>query len=311
MKREPELLQTLVDAIAEFGSIKNACGVCGVSNGAFFNWCKQSALDGGEEFMVSIGEEPMLFHEAVKMAQRQVSFEILENFRLRLLRGTDEVARFQGKTVFRRDPALDHLSDRDLEDLGITTRYLRDTAGEFIPEVIHHEPSVQGVLAFLAAEFPRQWGAKSTVEINQRSTGVQVVKHQYAQPKPLAVPVHEVTPVAAIEAPIVDVEPDDLSDILGEEPVTESAESLAVAESVKAPPVAEPVAAPPVTGPAVPVKPLTDLTRDLLDRLARRPGADRAAPVMTQPVFRPEADDLDPRRTGAGSGPPPGAIKVV
>lgn len=309
MKREPELLQKLVDGIAETGTIKNACRMYGVSNGAFFNWCKQSASAGGQEFMVSVGEEQMLFHEAVKTAQRQVSFEILENFRYRLLNGTHEVARFQGKTVYRRDPSLDHLSDGDLEDLGITSRYLRDANGEFIPEIIHHEPSTQATLAFLASEFPKQWGNKQTIEVNSRSSGVQVVK--YAQPKPSPVPVQEVVPVAAIEAPIVDVEPEDLTDILGE-PLAESGEPAPVAASPVAeprtpPPVAEPVTLPP----GEPAKPLSDLQRDLLDRLARRPGADRASAVMTPPIGRPEPDDVDPRRTGAGSGPPPGAIKVV
>ncbi|MCK1346028.1 hypothetical protein [Bradyrhizobium sp. CW11] len=307
MKREPELLQKLVDGIQEYGTIKNACRACGVSKAAFFNWCKQSGSDGGEEFMVSVGEERMLFSDAVRMAQRQVSFEVLESFRLRLLRGTDEISRFQGKTVYKRDPALDHLSDQDLEDLGITTRYLRDADGEFIPETIHHEPSVQGVLAFLAAEFPKQWGNKSTVEINQRSTGVQVVSHRFA-PKPSLPPVQEVAPVAAIDAPIIDVEPDDvgpddLADLLGEELVAEQPELAPVAKLVAPAPVTEPRLARPAQ--------VSELTRDLLDRLARRPGADRAAPLMSPSVFRPEADDLDPRRTGAGSGPPPGAIKVV
>ncbi|MET4045347.1 hypothetical protein ABIC03_007079 [Bradyrhizobium sp. RT6a] len=302
MKREPELLQKLVDGIQEYGTIKNACRACGVSKAAFFNWCKQSGSGGGEEFMVSVGEEPLLFHEAVKVAQRQVSFEILENFRYRLLHGTDEVARFQGRTVWRTDPRVAHLSDQDLTDLGITTRYLRDADGEFIPETIHHEPSVQGVLAFLAAEFPKQWGNKSSVEINQRSTGVQVVSHRFAS-KPSLPPVQEVARVAAIDAPIIDIEPDDLADLLGEEPVGEQAQPALAAKPIAPAPNAEPQ----------PVQPaqVSELTRDLLDRLARRPGADRAAPVMSPSVFRPEADDLDPRRTGAGSGPPPGAIKVV
>lgn len=245
----------------------------------------------------------MPFFEAVRASTRSVAFEVQENFRYRLLRGTDEIARFQGKTVYKRDPALDHLSDQDLEDLGITTRYLRDANGEFIPEMIHHEPSVHGVLAFLAAEFPKQWGNKSTVEINQRSTGVQVVKHQFA-PKPSLPPVQEVAPVAAIEPPIIDVESDDLADLLGEEPIANHAETVPVAQP--APPVVEPVSAPP----SQPEK-VSELTRDLLDRLARRPGAERAAPIISSPIFRPEADDLDQRRIGAGSGPPPGAVKVV
>lgn len=304
MKREPELLQQLVDGIQEYGTIKNSCRACGVSNGAFFNWCKQSASDGGEGFMVSIGEEPMLFHEAVKMAQRQVSFEILENFRYRLLRGTDEVARFQGKTVYQRFGELDGWSDAEIRELGLE-RYKRDpSTGEFLPELIHHEPSTQATLAFLASEFPRQWGAKQTIDVNSRSTGVQVVKHQFA-PKPLPVPIQEIAPkpVQRIEAPI-DVEPDDLSDILGD--VTESAEPVRPATQSAdpaTPPRAEPV-------PPQPPKPLNDLTRDLLTRLAQRPGANRATMAMP-PVGRPEPDDSDPRRTGAGTTPPPGAIKMV
>ncbi|GAB9237911.1 hypothetical protein [Bradyrhizobium diazoefficiens] len=298
MKRDKALLQQLVDTIAETGTINSACRMHDVSNGAFFNWCKQSATDGGEQFTVEIGEEPMLFHEAVKMAQRQVSFDILENFRLRLLRGTDEIARFQGRTVYKRDPALDHLSDQDLEDLGITTRYLRDANGEFIPEMIHHEPSVQGVLAFLSSEFPSRWGNKQTIEVNSRSSGVQVVKHQFA-PKPS--PVQEIAPVAAIEAPVIDVEPEDLADLLGEAPMS--------AEPITPPPPVEPAAATPL--PAEPAKPLSDLQRDLLDRLARRPGTDRAPAVAMPNVGRPEADDLDPRRTGPGSAPPANAIKMI
>jgi hypothetical protein len=304
MKRNGELLQQLVDGIAEFGSIKNACRACFVSKAAFFNWAKQSATNGGEEYMVSVGDESMLFHEAIKMAQRQVSFDILENFRLKLLRGGSyEPAKFQGKTVYKRDPALDHLSDQDLQDLGIVTRYLRGPDGEFLPEQVFTEISTQALLAFLASEF-KQWGNKQTIEVRSQSTGVQIVKPQYA-PRPSLALVQE---VAAIEAPIVDVEPedvesDDLSDILGEEPVTEP-ELVAETPPIAPPPIVQPAR------PAEPAKPLTELQLDLLERLKRRPGADRASPVTAQPVFRPELDDSDPRRTGAGS-PPPGAIRVV
>lgn len=308
VRRDTKLLQALVDGIQSHGTIANSCRMHGVSNGAFFNWAKLSKLEGGEEFMVSIGDEPMLFHEAIQTAQRQVSFQILENFRLKLLRGGSwEPAKFQGKTVYKRDPALDHLSDQDLQDLGITTRYLRGPDGEFLAEQVFTEVSTQATLAFLASEFPKQWGNKSTVEINQRSTGVQVVKHQYAQPKPSPVPVQEVVPVAAIEAPIIDVEPDDLSDILGE-PLPEPAPVAAppIAEPRTPPPVAEPVTPPP----AEPAKALSSLQRDLLDRLARRPGADRASVIMAPPIGRPEPDDVDPRRVGAG-GPPANAVKMV
>lgn len=313
MKREPELLQKLVEGIQEYGTINNACRACGVSNGAFFNWCKQSTTIGGEEFMVSIGDEPMPFHEAVRIAQRCVSFDILESYRYRMLHGTDEVARFQGKTVYQRFPELDGWSDDDIRGLGLE-RYKRDpVTGEFMPELIHHEPAIQGVLALLAAEFGSLYGNKQTIEVNSRSTGVQVVKHQFA-PKPRAV--QEITsapPIATIEAPIdaeatdivaddlSDTEPDDLSDLLREAPRS--------AEPVTPPPPALPTGATPPPGQVA--KPLSELQRDLLDRLARRPGAARASAVVMPDVGRPEADDLDPRRTGAGSVPPANAIKMV
>ncbi|GEM_PF-3762778 len=284
MIREPELLQKIVDAVQETGTIKNACRACGVSYSSAFAWMKasSSAAPGDDEFMVSVGDERLMFHEAVKLAQRQVSFEILENFRHKLLHGTYEVARFQGKTVFQRHEELDGWSDAEIRELGLE-RYKRDpVTGEFLPELIHHEPSTQAVLAFLAAEYPKQWGNK--VEINQRSTstGVTVVKHQFA-PKPLAAAVQEIAPlpaqpVVAFEAPVEvkpeEIEPEshDLSDILGE--------AVAVPQTEPAPSAALPI--------TPPTKQLSELERDLLARLGRAPAV---------PVGRPEADDLDPRRT--------------
>lgn len=310
MKRDPELLQKLIDGIQEYGTIKSACRASGVSNGSFFSWCKLSASEGGEEFVVSVGEEPMLFHEAVRTAQRSVSFEILESYRYRMLHGTDEVARFQGKTVYQRFPELDGWSDDEIREVGLE-RYKRDPlTGEFMPELIHHEPVMQGVLALLAAEFGKLYGNKQTIEVSSRSTGVRVVKHQFA-PKPPLAGVQDIgpaLPIAAIGAPVdleatdlCDLEPDDLSDVLGEAPLS--------AEPVTPPPPAQPAVA--TRPPAQTAKPLSDLQRDLLDRLARRPGAARASAVVMPNVGKPEADDLDPRRTGAGSAPPPYAIKMV
>ncbi|OSI70870.1 hypothetical protein [Bradyrhizobium canariense] len=299
MKREPELLQKLVDGISETGTIANSCRLNGVSNGAFFNWCKLSKSEGSSEFVVAMGEEPMPFHEAVQMAQRQVSFQILENFRYRLLNGTNEVARYQGRAQYQRFAELDGWSDAEIRELGLE-RYRRDPiTGEFMPELIHHEPSTQAVLAFLASEFPKQWGNKQTIEVNSRSQGVQVVRHPFA-PKPS--PVLEIAAPTMIEAPI-DVEPheDDLTDILGD--------ASAPVKPVTTPPVAEPIVA--TAAPSEPAKPLSDLQRDLLDRLARRPGADRACVLGMPNVGRPEADDLDPRRTGAGFVHPLGAVKMV
>lgn len=295
-KRGPEFFSELIAAIAETGSIAGAARVVGCSKAAVWGWLSASGR-GEPGYEVEYNGETMPLHQAVKQAQRLVSFTILENFRHRLLHGTDEIARFQGKTVYRRDPALDHLSDQDLEDLGITTRYLRDANGDFIPEMIHHEPSVQGVLALLAAEFPKTWGNKSTVEISSKSTGVKVVEHRYSKPK-VPVRVEVLEEATALAAPSSQVE-DDLSDLLGEE----SAESADDAPPINPDPVV--AAQPAETVARPPPQPLSPLQRELLARLKAGPGATRAAPVRPTGA----ADNFE---DGVGAGQPkPGGVKVL
>ncbi|MET4216955.1 hypothetical protein ABIB00_002152 [Bradyrhizobium sp. LB14.3] len=292
-KRNPEFFAELIDAIAETGSIAAAARAVACSKAAVWGWLSASGR-GEPGYEVEYNGERMPLHQAVKQAQRLVSFTILEQFRHRLLHGTDEPAKFQGRQVFRRDPALDQFSDQDLEVFGITTRYLRDANGDFIPEMIHHEPSVQGVLALLAAEFPKTWGNKSTVEINSKSTGVKVVEHRYAKPR-APVPV-EVLEATALAPPSFRVE-DDLSELLGDE----SAKSVDDAPLIKP----EYVVAPQPAEPVAPPQPLSPLQRELLARLKAGPGATRAAPV------RP-AGAADNFEDGVGADhPKPGGAKVL
>ncbi|MCG2628843.1 hypothetical protein L6654_19590 [Bradyrhizobium sp. WYCCWR 13023] len=299
-KLNPEILAQFVEAVADTGSISNAARKVGISVSSAWSWLSQSR-QGGDEFDVEYMGETMPLHEAVKRAQRVVGATILDNFQLRLMKGTAEISRYQGKTTYMRDPKLDLLSDQDLHDLGITTRYLLDDEGKPIPEVIHHEPSVAAVLAYLAANYPKTWGNK--IEVNQRSTtasGVQVVPR--------------LRPALATEAPAeqpIDVEPEDLTDILG--PDEERAPALIEFEVT---PVSEPEppaeAVEPVEEAALPTEPASDepmrrlstLQLDLMARLARRSNAIRPA------AGRVEADDIDTRRIGAGT-PPKGATRVV
>ncbi|UGX93687.1 hypothetical protein G6321_00050295 [Bradyrhizobium barranii subsp. barranii] len=295
-KRSPEFFAELVAAIAQTGSIAAAAKACRCSVSSVWGWLSSSAK-GEPGFDVDWMGETVPLHQAVKQAQRLVSAAILDRFRSRLLHGTDEVARFQGRTVFRRDPALDHLDDKSLEQLGITTRYLKDAEGNFIPEMIHHEPPVQGVLALLAAEFPKVWGAKSTVEINQKSSGVKIVRHGYDQPK-APVPVEVVQEAPALAPPSVD---DDLSDLLGEEsePVEPEPEAIELPVPEPQPVIQAEPEPPPPTG-------LTELQRELLSRLKAGPGSTRSAPV------RPTGGAADNFEDGVGPGQPrPGGVKVL
>lgn len=298
-KRSPEFFAELVVATAETGSIAAAAKVCRCSTSAVWGWLSASAK-GEPGFDVEWMGETMPLHQAVKQAQRLVSATVLDNFRHRLLHGTDEPAKFQGRQVYKRDPALDHLSDQDLDDLGITTRYLRRPDGSFIEETIHHEPPIQGVLALLAAEFPKVWGAKSTMEINQKSSGVKVIRHEYGQPKPKApVSVEIVQEVPALAPPSLD--DDDLSDLLGDsEPIEPEPEAIELPEPEPQPVMQEESEQiPPQQG-------LTELQRELLSRLKAGPGATRSAPV------RPTGAAVDNFEDGVGPGQPrPGGVKVL
>ncbi|QOZ79922.1 hypothetical protein XH83_33805 [Bradyrhizobium sp. CCBAU 53351] len=305
-KRSPETLAEFVEAVADTGSVANAARKVGISISSAWSWMAQSR-QGQSGFDLEYMGQSMPLHEAVKQAQRVVGATILDNFQLRLLKGTQEVSRYQGKTVFKRDPKLDLLSDQDLTDLAITTRYLLDDEGNPIPEVIHHEPPVAAVISFLQATYPKTWGHK--IEVSNRSTaasGVQVVPRM--------------KPAAAINAPAeppVDVEPKDLTDILGpddesvpatiELEVTPAPEPGPSAEAVE--PGAESASPAEPEPPSESLKPLSALQLDLMARLAQRSNATKPAPVMVS-SGRIEADDLDPRRNGAGT-PPKGAVKVV
>lgn len=299
-KRGPEFFAQLVAAVAETGSIAAAAKVCRCSTSSVWGWLSASAK-GEAGFEVEFMDEVMPLHAAVKQAQRLVSANILDRFRSRLLHGSNEIARFQGKTVYKRDPALDHLSDQDLEDLGITTRYLRRPNGSFVEEVVHHEPPIQGVLAYLAAEFPKVWGSNSTVEINQKSSGVKVIRHEYGQSKPKAPVPIEVVQEAPTLAPSND---DNLSDLLGEE--SEPVEAAPEASELRGPEPQPAIQAEPEPASPPPPQGLTELQRELLSRLKAGPGTTRSAPV------RPTGAAVDNFEDGVGPGEPrPGGVKVL
>lgn len=299
MKRSPEFFAELVAAIAETGSIAAAARVCRCSVSAVWGWLASSAK-GEPGFDVEWMGETVPLHIAVKQATRLIGAGILDRFRHRLLHGTEEVCRFQGKTVYKRDPALDHLSDQDLADLGITTRYLRRPDGSFVEERQIVEPPVAAVLAYLSSEYPKVWGAKSTVEINQKSSGVKVVRHEYIQPKPKAPVPLEIVQEAPSLAPPVDDGEDDLSDLLGEESETIEPEPEAI--ETEPAPIVQAEAEPSPTAP----QGLSPLQRELLARLKAGPGATRSAPV------RPTGSAVDNFEDGIGPGqPPPGAVRVI
>ncbi|MBR0989122.1 LysR family transcriptional regulator [Bradyrhizobium japonicum] len=303
MKKSQATYAELLDAIVEHGSITTAARSIGVSPASAFSWMQQSAK-GEPGFDVEWMNETVPLHAAVKQASRQVGFDILEGFRKRMRDGVTTVAQYQGKTVYRRDPACDRYSDSELIELGID-RYLRDGAGNFIPETVWTPPPVQGVLALLAAEFPRLYGNKNTVEISQKTSGV--VRHQvsYSLSKPSApMAVVEVLPPSPAIAPpeeiIGSADDDDLSDILGEMGDTAAERP---SESQPAPVRAEPPATPPE--PELQAAGLTPLQRDLMARLKAGPGGARTAPV--QPTGSPAKDQPD----DVPLAPPAGAMKVL
>jgi hypothetical protein len=114
--------------------------------------------------------EMMPFHKAVAGARRLALHEVIGRMETRSLVGHREPVFYQGKPTWVEDEALAYFSDEDLKTFGIPDRFKRDGFGNRIQNTILHEPPVALVLAVAAANFPKVYGAKSEINVNQKST---------------------------------------------------------------------------------------------------------------------------------------------
>jgi hypothetical protein len=186
----------------------------------------------------------MPFHKAVALARKVALADALGQFEQRCLEGDETPVFYQGRPMWIEDESLSHLSQDDLERLGIPDRYLR-VNGRRVQHTIKSAPPVAAVVKLLEANF-KTYAQRSEVSIHARhSGGVSVVNVPKVLP---AVEVVQPPQIAPPTSTNVEVE---------EPPASHDA-------------VEEPIAAEPEPEPQ-PERRISALERDLLDRLRQGP----------------------------------------
>jgi hypothetical protein len=203
MKKSVETLTAICDWIAAGCSQSEAAKRCGVSVSSFWSWVK-SSQQSPAEWQMTYCDSQMSFAEATVLARKICLHGTLSEFEARMRTGTEIPVYFQGRPQFKDLEAAVGLDEDTRELLGMPRDGLeRDAQGNRIPLTLHQDPPIAGVIRLLSANFPKLYGEKSTVDINQRvNLGVTVVGR-----KPLPPPVIDITPIPAaaprlIEKPV-------------------------------------------------------------------------------------------------------------
>ncbi len=327
MKKSQTTLTAICDLIAA-GCLSQAEAArrCDVSVATYWSWISQSQK-GNLDFVIAYCEESMTFHEAVKLARKIALHDVLGKYEQRMHEGTREKVFFQGRPQWKEREDCAGLDDQTVMLLFGTDRWERDANGQRIQLEIVHAPPIAGVIKLLEANFPKQYGQKSTVDINQRiNLGVTTISRQ---PKP-SLPVEILPPLPAISAPTVtddvgDNDGDDLSELLGEEPqdiqaayveieqpADIQAADVEIEEPKKDPMVSQPAPAPAPTIVNPRFGALTPEQAAILGRL--RANIPVTAPQQPNAIVGKfsavDPDDTDARRVGMG-GIPKGGSKIV
>jgi hypothetical protein len=306
MKKSPETFAAICEAICNSPSYANAARAVGIGEATLWRWIGLSQ-NGDSDFVFEWMGEQVPLHVAMKSARKMAAAGIIQNLEHRALHGDNLQSFYKGQPQWQLDPALFSWSDDELQALGMD-RYQRDEKGKLIPVIIHTPPPVALALAVASAHYPKMYGNHSEVTVNNRNSGVTTVKHVYGD-KAKALP----APVEILAPPIATTD-DDLSDLLGEEPI-EAGEfseepSADSAEFVEA--AAEPVASPPpqpVPEPAPPAPTKTDarfgnMTPEqmaILGRLrANAPASVTQPSGIVEKFSATDADDYSEKRTGRG-----------
>jgi hypothetical protein len=302
--KSKETLQAIVQNIAG-GMLcyTDAARAAGASPATFWRWMKSSAT-GDAEFVIDFMDEKVQFADAVKNARKLAILDIAGKFESRMMNGHEERVFFQGRPQYKERPECIGLPDDVVRLLGYDHRWQVDESGVPIPLTIHHEPPIAGVIKVLESHF-LMYRPRSEVNVNQRVSGGVTVVDRKA--KPLPAPVVQIAPpsqtaVEPIEDPADDADDDvdlsadedddlDLSDILGEEP---SADVAPVELASEPEPDSEPEPQPDPPARAG----LSELERDLLDKLRAGPKSPRPTALVNTGNSSSRADD-PPERIGA------------
>jgi hypothetical protein len=185
-KRSPQLLTAICDTVASgILSQAEAARRNGVSVASFWAWVAQPQK-GEAGFVFEYCGEQMSFHQAIALARKIALHDVLGRFEQRAHYGSDEPVFYQGRPEWKEDESLSGLDDEMIAALGYPDRFERDANGQRIQLTIHHEPPVAGVIKVLEANFPRQYGQKSEVNINQKTQAWRHRCQSELRPKEIA-----------------------------------------------------------------------------------------------------------------------------
>lgn len=294
MKRTPETLIAICDTIASgILSYAAACRVNNVSSRAFWGWIKASQ-GGDEDYLIEYLGEQIQFSKAINAARRIALHEIRASFEQRCLMGHDEIQTYMGEITWQKDRRCVGIDDPDIREMLGYQRdgFLRNEAGEVVPNVVHRQAPVAAVLRVIEAAFPVEYrpGTNNTVAISGSAVvGVQMMRPSNKPPViPPAPPLPQLEvlddadelQIPETDDDVLDDEPaaaDDMQPIT--QPGVQSDERM-IAEPTPAEYQPSPPAAP--LAPTRSGRPLSALERDLLSR-ARGTPEQRAAPITMEP----------------------------
>jgi hypothetical protein len=293
MIKSPEILQQIVQNIAG-GQLcyTDAARAAGASPATFWRWMKSSAT-GDTEFIIPFMDEKVQFADAVKNARKLAILDLEGKFLSRVAHGYEEVLTYQGRIQYKERPELLGLDDDVVRLLGYQHRWQTDTNGEPIPLTIHRDVAIAATIKILESHFSI-YRPRSDLNVNQRLSGGVTIVDRKAKPLPIPVPVQIAPPAQTAVEPIDDPDEDDdldLSDILGEEP---SADVAPVELASEPEPDSEPEPQPDPPARAG----LSELERDLLDKLRAGPKSPRPTALVNTGNSSSRADD-PPERIGA------------
>jgi hypothetical protein len=147
-------------------------------------------------------DTPTWFHEAVRQAQTVYYNSLVQHVEHYAMFGKVKETRYKGERVYRKNPEYDLLTDEELKERGIETRYLRDPiTGDFVVETEHHDAPVQLQIAVLQARAPKIYSTKISHDVTHtKNVGVTVI-----QPPKVPPPVEALPP--PIDAEFAEVKP--------------------------------------------------------------------------------------------------------
>lgn len=234
MIRSEEKMLEICDVIAG-GTLSYAdvCRAVGVKERTFWYWIKNSQ-QGDEDYLVDFLGERVQFAKAVNASRRMALHEARGLMEQKSIRGYDEVVIYMGQVQWQVDRRTVGWTPDEREAYGFDRDgYLRNEAGEVLPQTIHHEAAIALQLRVAEMAFPNEYrpGTNTNVSV---SGGLAVVGIKHFKPQdlsdkpPVIPPAPEFPKLEVLDAPDelqipeIDEKPWDMDD-LDPEPATATA----------------------------------------------------------------------------------------